>query len=88
MCLSPDSTEPEVGLSSSSSSVTKESNIAIIIEFTKPVFGFKASNVEVEGGSLTRQVHIVILRDSTNVGVILLLEAQREQEEIFDFEDL
>ncbi|KAG5534704.1 hypothetical protein RHGRI_022736 [Rhododendron griersonianum] len=55
-CLSPDSTEPGVGLSSSSSSVTKESNIAIIIEFTKPVFGFKASKVEVEGGSLTRQL--------------------------------
>lgn len=60
MCLSPDSTEPGVGLSSSSSSVTKESNIAIIIEFTKPVFGFEASKVEVEGGSLTRQVHIVL----------------------------
>lgn len=51
-----DSTEPGVGLSSSSSSVTKESNIAIIIEFTKPVFGFEASKVEVEGGSLTRQI--------------------------------
>ncbi|KAL6994478.1 hypothetical protein U1Q18_012582 [Sarracenia purpurea var. burkii] len=49
-----DSSEPGVDLSTSSSTVTKESDINIIIEFTKPVFGFEASKVEVEGGSLTR----------------------------------
>lgn len=51
-----DSTEPGVGLSTSSSRVTKESNVNIIIEFTKPVFGFEASKVAVEGGSLKRQI--------------------------------
>ncbi|GMP30080.1 hypothetical protein CsSME_00004910 [Camellia sinensis var. sinensis] len=50
-----DSSEPGVGLSTSSSRVTKESNVNIIIEFTKPVFGFEASKVAVEGGSLKRQ---------------------------------
>ncbi|KAI8017251.1 hypothetical protein LOK49_LG04G03527 [Camellia lanceoleosa] len=49
-----DSSEPGVGLSTSSSGVTKESNVNIIIEFTKPVFGFEASKVAVEGGSLKR----------------------------------
>ncbi|XP_028099416.1 uncharacterized protein LOC114298962 isoform X6 [Camellia sinensis] len=49
-----DSSEPGVGLSTSSSRVTKESNVNIIIEFTKPVFGFEASKVAVEGGSLKR----------------------------------
>lgn len=52
-----DSTKPEVGLSTSSPNVTKASNINVIVEFTKPVFGFEASMVEVGGGKLTRQVH-------------------------------
>ncbi|KAK9271997.1 hypothetical protein L1049_002366 [Liquidambar formosana] len=50
-----DSTEPAVGLSTNSPSVTKESNINVIVEFTKPVFGFEASMVKVVGGRLTRQ---------------------------------
>ncbi|KAF2305074.1 hypothetical protein GH714_001601 [Hevea brasiliensis] len=49
-----DSTKPQVGLSTSSPNVTKASNINVIVEFTKPVFGFEASMVEVEGGKLTR----------------------------------
>lgn len=54
-----DSTKPAVGLSTSSPSITKEPNINVIVEFTKPVFGFEASMVEVDGGRLTRQVHMV-----------------------------
>ncbi|KAG2714883.1 hypothetical protein I3760_03G048900 [Carya illinoinensis] len=49
-----DSTSPCVSLSTSSPSITKESNINVIVEFTKPVFGFKASVVKVVGGSLIR----------------------------------
>ncbi|XP_015571909.2 uncharacterized protein LOC8271447 isoform X2 [Ricinus communis] len=49
-----DSTKPEVGLSTSSLNATKASNINVIVEFTKPVFGFEASMVKVEGGKLTR----------------------------------
>ena len=52
-----DSTEPAVGLSTNSAVVTKQSYINVIVEFTKPVFGFEASIVKVEGGRVTRQVH-------------------------------
>ncbi|KAK6928527.1 hypothetical protein RJ641_007118 [Dillenia turbinata] len=57
-----DSSPPGVWLSTSSPVTTRESNVNIIVEFTKPVFGFKASVVEVKGGTLTRQVHTVILK--------------------------
>ncbi|KAJ0113031.1 hypothetical protein Patl1_03033 [Pistacia atlantica] len=50
-----DSAKPRVGLSTSSPSITKEPNINVIVEFTKPVFGFEASMVDVDGGRLTRQ---------------------------------
>lgn len=46
--------EPGVRLSTNAPNVTKESNINIIAEFTKPVFGFEASMVEVTGGRITR----------------------------------
>lgn len=49
-----DSTEPAVGLSTNSAVVTKQSHINVIVEFTKPVFGFEASIVKVEGGRVTR----------------------------------
>ncbi|KAF4397482.1 hypothetical protein G4B88_027222 [Cannabis sativa] len=49
-----DSMEPGVKLSTSAPNVTKDSKINIIVEFTKPVFGFKASMVEVTGGKITR----------------------------------
>ncbi|XP_010554111.1 PREDICTED: uncharacterized protein LOC104823982 isoform X3 [Tarenaya hassleriana] len=45
---------PGVMLSASSSVLTEEPNINIVIEFTKPVFGFEASMVEVCGGRLAR----------------------------------
>lgn len=51
-----DCKKPGIGLSTSSENVTKDSNINIIVEFTKPVFGFGASVVEVNGGRLIRQV--------------------------------
>ncbi|XP_058093203.1 uncharacterized protein LOC131239494 isoform X1 [Magnolia sinica] len=49
-----DSMKPSVRLSSGSRRVTKESNINVIVEFTKPVFGFDASAIEVDGGRLAR----------------------------------
>ncbi|OMO99474.1 hypothetical protein COLO4_13262 [Corchorus olitorius] len=49
-----DCTKPGVGLSTNSQNVTKESKINVIVEFTKPVFGFEASIIEVNGGSLIR----------------------------------
>ncbi|XP_050233814.1 uncharacterized protein LOC126682252 [Mercurialis annua] len=49
-----DSTKPGVTLSTSSPNVTKASDINVVVEFTKPVFGFEASMVNVEGGKLTR----------------------------------
>ena len=49
-----DSVAPGVRLSTSSPNVTKESNINIIVEFTKPVFGFLDSMVKVNGGKVTR----------------------------------
>ncbi|XWS44002.1 hypothetical protein CRYUN_Cryun15aG0007900 [Craigia yunnanensis] len=50
-----DCKKPGVGLSTSSQNVTKESNINVIVEFTKPVFGFEDSMIEVNGGRLIRQ---------------------------------
>ncbi|GAY61077.1 hypothetical protein CUMW_206970 [Citrus unshiu] len=50
-----DSTKPGVGLSTSSPSITKDPNIKVIVEFSKPVFGFESSMVDVDGGSLKRQ---------------------------------
>lgn len=52
--------KPAVALSTSSPRVTKEADIKVIVEFTKPVFGFEASMVEIRGGRLARQVHMVI----------------------------
>ncbi|KAI9084061.1 hypothetical protein K1719_034057 [Acacia pycnantha] len=49
-----DSMKPGVTLRTSSQSVTKESHINMIVEFTKPVFGFEATMVEVMGGRLIR----------------------------------
>ncbi|XP_030953566.1 uncharacterized protein LOC115976435 isoform X2 [Quercus lobata] len=49
-----DSTDPGVVLSTSSPNITKESNINVIVEFMKPVFGFEASMVKVIGGTITR----------------------------------
>lgn len=37
--------------------------INVIVEFTKPVFGFDASGIEVGGGRLERQVHVVTLEN-------------------------
>lgn len=54
-----DSTNPGVMLSTSSPSISKESNINVMVEFTKPVFRFEASMVKVAGGTLTRQVQMV-----------------------------
>ncbi|KAK9225475.1 hypothetical protein WN943_010517 [Citrus x changshan-huyou] len=57
-----DSTKPGVGLSTSSPSITKDPNIKVIVEFSKPVFGFESSMVDVDGGSLKRQAltqHVV-----------------------------
>ncbi|BBH00535.1 hypothetical protein Prudu_010547 [Prunus dulcis] len=56
-----DSMETNVGLSTSSPNVTKDRDINVIVEFTKPVFGFQASMVQVVGGRITRQVHMVAL---------------------------
>ncbi|KAG2405235.1 uncharacterized protein HKW66_Vig0044900 [Vigna angularis] len=51
-----DSMKPKVVLRTSSLTETKDFNINIIAEFTKPVFDFGASTVEISGGRLTRQV--------------------------------
>ncbi|XP_047314277.1 uncharacterized protein LOC124918052 isoform X2 [Impatiens glandulifera] len=49
-----DSESPRVELSTSSSQMTTDSSIDVIVKFTEPVFGFEASKVELEGGNLTR----------------------------------
>ncbi|KAL5717574.1 hypothetical protein ACHQM5_010557 [Ranunculus cassubicifolius] len=49
-----DSTNPNVKLRTSSPGVTKEPNIDVMVEFTKPVFGFQTSGVKVGGGRITR----------------------------------
>jgi len=54
--LSVDSMKPKVVLRTSSLTETRDFNINIIAEFTKPVFDFGASTVEISGGRLTRQV--------------------------------
>ncbi|KAM7279476.1 hypothetical protein ACFE04_006610 [Oxalis oulophora] len=50
-----DLTNPRVDLRSSSPRVTKDRNMNAIVEFTKPIFGFDGSMVQVFGGKLTRQ---------------------------------
>ncbi|KAF9625909.1 hypothetical protein IFM89_027686 [Coptis chinensis] len=45
-----------VRLSTNSPRVTKESNIDVLVEFMKPVFGFQTSGVETGGGRIIRQV--------------------------------
>ncbi|KAE9599554.1 hypothetical protein Lalb_Chr14g0363441 [Lupinus albus] len=49
-----DLTKPRVVLKTSSPNETRDANIHIIAEFTKPVFGFEASMVVVLGGRLIR----------------------------------
>ncbi|XP_027922299.1 uncharacterized protein LOC114180015 [Vigna unguiculata] len=49
-----DSMKPKVVLRTSSLTETRDFNINIIAEFTKPVFDFGASTVEISGGRLTR----------------------------------
>lgn len=51
-----DSTKPDVILSTSSPRITKASNIDVIVAFTKPIFGFQKSALNVGGGRITRQV--------------------------------
>lgn len=53
-----DATRPSVMLSTSSPRVTKEAGFNVIVEFTKPVFNFDTSSIEVEGGTVSRQVHM------------------------------
>jgi len=48
--------KPNVVLRTSSLTETRDFNINIIAEFTKPVFGFVTSIVDVSGGRLIRQV--------------------------------
>ncbi|OIW02968.1 hypothetical protein TanjilG_13605 [Lupinus angustifolius] len=55
-----DLTKPSVVLRTSSPNETRDSNIHIIAEFTKPVFGFEASMVVVLGGRLIRHVYIEV----------------------------
>ncbi|KAL9277823.1 hypothetical protein ACSQ67_024948 [Phaseolus vulgaris] len=50
-----DPMKPKVVLRTSSLTETRDFNINIIAEFTKPVFDFEPSIVEVSGGRLTRQ---------------------------------
>ncbi|KAF9666227.1 hypothetical protein SADUNF_Sadunf16G0207700 [Salix dunnii] len=50
-----DSTKPEVRLSTSSPNMTRAFDMKVIVGFTKPVFGFEASMVQVEGGKVIRQ---------------------------------
>ncbi|KAM1009203.1 hypothetical protein ACFX13_045504 [Malus domestica] len=49
-----DSVETGVGLSTGSQNFTKDRVISVVVEFTKPVFGFQASMVNVFGGRITR----------------------------------
>ncbi|KAM1769804.1 hypothetical protein ACFX11_044822 [Malus domestica] len=49
-----DSVETGVGLSTGSQNFTKDRVISMVVEFTKPVFGFQASMVNVFGGRITR----------------------------------
>ena len=54
--------KPDVVLRTRLPSITKESHIDIIVEFTKPIFRFEASMVEVLGGRMIRQVHMEFLQ--------------------------
>lgn len=63
--------ETSVGLSTSSPNVTKDHSINVVVEFTKPVFGFEASMVNVVGGRITRQVHILTLETADIVTCLL-----------------
>ncbi|KAJ0988854.1 hypothetical protein J5N97_007210 [Dioscorea zingiberensis] len=49
-----DATRPSIMLSTSSPGVTKEANFDVIVEFTKPVFNFDASCIEIGGGTVAR----------------------------------
>ncbi|KAJ8750322.1 hypothetical protein K2173_014237 [Erythroxylum novogranatense] len=49
-----DETKPKVEVRTSSPSITKASYIKVIVEFSKPVFGFEASMLKVEGGKIIR----------------------------------
>ncbi|KAK9108488.1 hypothetical protein Syun_024499 [Stephania yunnanensis] len=57
-----DATKPEVKLISNSPRETTESNFDVIVKFTKPVFGFDSSTLEISGGTITRQVHVTSLK--------------------------
>ncbi|KAL6135917.1 hypothetical protein ACLB2K_068142 [Fragaria x ananassa] len=49
-----DAMETGVALSTSSPNVTKDRSINVVVEFTKPVFGFEVSMINVDGGRITR----------------------------------
>ncbi|XP_052190857.1 uncharacterized protein LOC127800341 isoform X2 [Diospyros lotus] len=74
-----DSNEPRVGLRTSSSRATTDPIIKIIIEFTKPVFGFEPSKVEVKGGvsqgrfeELSRALYLLTVQaESQDVSIIV-----------------
>lgn len=51
-----DTVRPEVHLSTNSPGKTKAHSIAVLIEFTEPVFTFDSSGVTVHGGRIARQV--------------------------------
>ncbi|XP_077250353.1 uncharacterized protein LOC143889862 isoform X2 [Tasmannia lanceolata] len=78
-----DFTKPGVSISTSSPKVTKKSDINVVVEFTKPVFGFYASGIQVEGGRLARFKEIskalyslTILAESENVVSVLVPEGK------------
>ncbi|XP_057982291.1 uncharacterized protein LOC131167504 [Malania oleifera] len=78
-----DSTKPGVALSTSSAKVTKEFNINVVVEFTKPVFGFEASAVEVEGGriirfeELSRALYSLTIRAASQKVVSVIVPAEK-----------
>lgn len=49
-----DTVRPEVHLSTNSPGKTKAHNIAVLIEFTEPVFTFDSSGITVHGGRISR----------------------------------
>lgn len=67
-----DSTSPEITLSTSSPRLTTQSTIYVIAEFKKPVFGFDAPMVIVQGGRITRQVHINALERTKKFSKMLI----------------
>lgn len=78
-----DATHPSVVLSTSSPIVTKEANINVVVEFTKPVFGFDASSIEVEGGKVARQVHVLSPENLFPVYLIFLFQLPFASTSIF-----